>query len=170
MARKAIIAGAAGALLIVAGGAGAGFWMSRDGIAGRLDSDAGRADAAMVSDADNASTALVRQATPIYYSFDPPFVVNVKQSGAVIQVGMSVSTHYAATGDALKNDDPALRSVMLGVLGDVTEAMADDDTAKQQLQTRIMAAVNRQLSADGYAGNVDGAFFTSFLLVDNGDG
>lgn len=161
------MAGAAGALLIVAAGAGAGFWMSRDGIAGKLDADVKTADADAVGDADNASAALVRQATPIYYSFDPPFVVNVKQSGAMIQVGTSVSTHYAATGDALKNDDPALRSAILGVLGDVTEQMADDDAGKQQLQTRIAAAVNRQLAADGYAGNVDGAFFTSFLVVDN---
>ncbi|MEH3046178.1 flagellar basal body-associated FliL family protein [Sphingomonas adhaesiva] len=148
------------ALLIVAAGSAFGIWMQRDGLATHLDRDAGQAEA----DASAVPADLARQAQPLYYSFSPDITLNVKDSDAVIDAGVSLSTHYAATNDALKNDDPALRSAILMALADLPQDTASSDQGKALMLSRIVTAVNEQLQRDGYPGNVDGAYFTSFVV------
>ncbi|RYF12797.1 MAG: flagellar basal body-associated FliL family protein, partial [Oxalobacteraceae bacterium] len=114
-------------------------------------------------------TDLVRQAQPVYYEIDPPLTVNLKDTDAILQVGISLSTHFASVNDALKNDDPALRSAILFALADVQADTATNDASKEQLLTTIVSAVNRQLQHDGYNGSIDGAYFTSFI-IQNQDG
>lgn len=157
---KKLMAALVAALLLAAAGTAIGIWMQRDGLAGRIDSDAGRAAA----DAQAVPAGLVRQPQPLYYTFDPDIVLNVKDTEAVIDAGVSLSTHYAATNDALKNDDPALRSAILMALADMPQDTAMTDAGKAQMLARIVAAVNQQLRNDGYRGTVDGAYFTSFVV------
>jgi flagellar FliL protein len=157
---KKLIAALVAALLLAAAGTAIGIWMQRDGLAGRIDSDAGRAAA----DAQAVPADLVRQPQPLYYTFDPDIVLNVKDSDAVIDAGVSLSTHYAATNKALKNDDPALRSAILMALADMPQDTAMTDAGKAQMLARIVTAVNQQLRNDGYRGTVDGAYFTSFVV------
>lgn len=148
------------AVLVVATGAAIGIWMQRDGLAARIDRDAGQAEA----DASAVPADLVRQPQPLYYTFDPDIILNVKDSDAVIDAGVSLSTHYAATNGALKSDDPALRSAILMALGDLPQDTAMSDAGKAQMLARIVTAVNEQLQRDGYRGAVDGAYFTSFVV------
>lgn len=157
---KKLIAALVAALLLAAAGTAIGIWMQRDGLAGRIDSDAGRAAA----DAQAVPADLVRQPQPLYYTFDPDIVLNVKDTDAVIDAGVSLSTHYAATNQALKNDDPALRSAILMALADMPQDTAMTDAGKAQMLARIVTAVNQQLRSDGYRGTVDGAYFTSFVV------
>ncbi|MEH3040363.1 MAG: flagellar basal body-associated FliL family protein [Sphingomonas paucimobilis] len=171
MTRKTMVLLASCALLIFAGAAGAGVWMQEDGVVANIDRDARSmeldADHLAVN-ADAAKADLSRETTPTYYSFDPPLTLNVKNSEAVFQVGISLSTHSPETNDALKNDDPALRSAIIMALADVTGEIAEDDAGKRQMLSKIQAAVNQQLRKDGYNGAVDGAYFTSFI-VQGGD-
>ena len=160
MTRKMVVLAALGGLLLVGGGVAAGTWMYSDGITQEVDADAKVAAA----EVDEAPEKLVRQAAPIYYTFDPAFTVNLKGSDAVAQIGVSASTHFASTDDALKNDDPALRSTVLAILADATPDMADSDQGKQQMLARLTGAINHRLVQDGYGGNVDGVFFTDFVV------
>ncbi|MEH3103720.1 MAG: flagellar basal body-associated FliL family protein [Sphingomonas phyllosphaerae] len=160
MAKKTKVLAALVALLVVAAGTAIGVWMQRDGLAGKIDNDADH----VAADADAVPAELIRQPQPLYYTFDPEIVINVKDSDAVINAGVSLSTHYAATNGALKNDDPALRSAILMALADMPQDTVMTDAGKAEMLTRIVAAVNQQLQHDGYRGNVDGAYFTDFVV------
>lgn len=150
----------AAALLIATAGIALGVWMQRDGVAATLERDARRAGVeAPAAPADQA-----RQAQPLYYTFASDIVLNIKDTDAAIDAGVSLSTHDAATKDALKNDDPALRSAILMALADMPQDTAMSDAGKAQMLARIVTSVNRQLQNDGYSDTVDGAYFTSFVV------
>lgn len=152
-------------IVIVAGSAALGIWLTRDGIVARIDKDADSA----AKDADAVPADLTRQAQPIYYEIDPPLIVNLKDTDAILQVGISLGTHFASVSEALKNDDPALRSAILFALADVQADTATNDASKEQLLATIVEVVNRQLQHDGYNGSIDSAYFTSFI-IQNQDG
>lgn len=166
MTRKIKILAAVAVILLISGAVALGVWLSRDGLVARVDKDAG----AIASDAEAVPQDLVRQDQPIYYAFDPPISVNMKDTGGILQAGISVSTHYAAVNDALKNDDPALRSTILTALADADPTTAMTDEGKEQLLSRAKVAINQQLRTDGFKGAVEGAYFTSFIVQTAEDG
>ncbi|MBY9062067.1 flagellar basal body-associated FliL family protein [Sphingomonas yunnanensis] len=144
------------AVLVIGLGAAGGVVMSRDGVAAAVESDV-RADAPPT-------------VQPVqFYAFDPPLTVNVKDTGAVVQAGVSVSTRDPGVLDSLRRDDPALRSAMILAFGEASEAADMTDAGKQQLLRAITGAVNRQLAADGYHGHVDAAYFTDFIVQGGSD-
>lgn len=161
MARRGLIIGGIAAVLL-AGGSVGGYWMYQGGLASKLDAD--------VAKIDPPAAAPPRLDDPAYFSFDAPFTTNMKASAGILQVSVSASSHYAATIDNLKTDSPALRSAVLAALSDVSEDIENDDAGKQQLLTKIAAAINRQLASDGYPANVDAAYFTDFIIQDGDDG
>lgn len=163
--RSKLIAALAAVILLV-GSVALGIWLTRDGVVARIDRDADHA----AVDAEAVPADLVRQSQPIYYELDPPLIANLKNSDAVLQAGISLSTHFASVNDAMKNDDPALRSAILFALADVQADAATNDASKEQLLDTIVGVVNRQLQHDGYNGSVDGAYFTSFIIQDPSGG
>ncbi|WP_267396189.1 MULTISPECIES: flagellar basal body-associated FliL family protein [unclassified Sphingomonas] len=167
MTKKRLI-GALAAVVIVLASAALGIWMTRDGIVARADRDAD----AVASEAEAVPQDLVRQNEPIYYQFDPPIIVNLKTGGGILQAGISASTHYAAVNQSLKDDDPALRSVILTALSDADPDTATTDAGKAQLLASVKNAINQQLRRDGYKGMVEAAYFSSFIIqtdqVDDG--
>jgi flagellar FliL protein len=163
MKMSKIVGAALAAALVLACSAALGVWLTRDGLVAQVDRDA---DAA-VADADAVPDNLVRQNQPIYYTIDPPIVVNL-HNGGILQIGVSLSTHYASVNEALKNDDPALRSAILLSVSDVDADTAEIDGTKQQLLAGIVKAVNHQIAEDGYKGAVDAAYFTSFVIDADG--
>src|SRR4051794_27171292 len=98
-----------GGVLIVGLGAGTGVFLTRDGVAARVE-------------ADVRPVAVPGSRVTQFYAFDPPLIVNIKDTDAVLQAGVSVSTRNSAVIDALKRDDPALRSAMILAFGDASEA------------------------------------------------
>lgn len=165
MTRRGLLLGSAGAILLLAASIALGVGLNRDGIAARVDAEAHNA----VTYAEDVPDDMTRQAEPIYYSFDKPFVMNMRASSAMLQASVSVSSHYAQTIEDVKNDAPALRSAILLALSDLPEDTANSEAAKQQLEAAVAAAVNRQLKADGYRSSVDAAYFTDFLMQGNNE-
>ncbi|MGK6324157.1 flagellar basal body-associated protein FliL [Sphingomonas sp. DT-51] len=145
-----------GALLVVGFGAASGVFLSRDGVAARVEAEV------------RPNAPAVPQMTQ-FYAFDPPLLVNIKDTDAVLQAGVSVSTRDPAVMDALKRDDPALRSAMILAFGDASEAADMSDAGKQQLLTEITGAINRQLAADNLPAQVEAAYFTDFVVQGGSD-
>lgn len=165
MTRRGILLGSTGAVLLLAASVAVGVGLYRDGIAAKVDAEAHNA----VADAEDVPDEMTRQVEPIYYTFDKPFVTNMRASTAMLQASVSISSHYAQTIDDVKNDAPALRSAILLALSNLPEDTANDEATKRQLEATVAAAVNRQLKADGYGGNVDAAYFTDFLVQGNNE-
>jgi len=164
MTKKRLISALAAVVIVLASTA-LGIWMSRDGIIARADQDADK----VAFDAEAVPQDLVRQDEPMYYQFDPPITVNLKSGGGILQAGISASTHYAAVNQSLKDDDPALRSVILTALSDADPDAATTDAGKAQLLASLKNAINQQLRRDGYKDMVEAAYFSSFIIQANQD-
>lgn len=148
-----------GALLVIGLGGAGGVLLSRDGVT-----------MAAASDVSSDAVRAAPMVQPVqFYAFDPPLLVNIKDTDAVLQAGVSVSTRDLKVLDSLKRDDPALRSAMILAFGDASEAADMTDAGKRQLLGAITATVNRHLVTDGYAGQVDAAYFTDFVVQGGSD-
>jgi flagellar FliL protein len=100
-----------------------------------------------------------------YYPMDKDFTANLQGSSHFIQVGIAVSTHYDERVIAnLKADDIAVRSAILMALGDTSEEQVFTTQGKQQLQARLVNAINGTLKQKEGFGGVANVYFTSFVV------
>ncbi|GAA0658965.1 flagellar FliL protein [Sphingomonas insulae] len=100
-----------------------------------------------------------------YFTMDPQFTSNLQDSVHVIQVGIAVSTPYDDTViENLKTNDIAVRSAVLMTLGDTPEEQVFTSAGKQQLQGRLVKAINATLQQKEGFGGVSNVYFTNFVV------
>ena len=100
-----------------------------------------------------------------YYSMEKDFTSNLRESVHFVQVGVAVSTPYDQTViDHLKSNEIAVRSAILMTLGDTTEEQVFSSDGKQQLQRRLVAAINGTLKEKEGFGGISNVYFTNFVV------
>lgn len=100
-----------------------------------------------------------------YYALDKEFTSNLRESVHFVQVGIAVSTPYDQTViDHLKTNEIAVRSAVLMALGDTTEEQVFSSDGKQQLQRRLVQAINATLKQKEGFGGISNVYFTSFVV------
>ncbi len=125
--------------------------------------------------ADGAAPKVAGRATPKgaggdqyasnYYALDKEFTSNLRDSVHFVQVGVAVSTPYDDTViEHLKTNDIAVRSAVLMALGDTTEEQVFSSEGKQQLQKRLVDAINATLKQKEGFGGIGNVYFTSFVV------
>lgn len=103
----------------------------------------------------------------IYSKFDPPFVVNFQNKGAMrfLQISIEVMTRDPATAELIKQHDPKLRNDLLMLLGGQTFETLNSREGKEQLRTESLQAVAAVIAAEGgKAESVEQLYFTSFVM------
>ena len=157
-----IIVAAAGLLILIGGGAGAGLYAARTGMVGggahepdyapKLvpkaeqkrpgaagEGGEGKAEASNEPPSGKGGDAYASN----YYAMDKDFTSNLNNSAHFIQVGVAVSTPYDdRVIQNIKTNDIAVRSAVLMALGDTTEDQVFSSAGKKQLQARLVAAIN----------------------------
>ncbi|HEY0942788.1 MAG TPA: flagellar basal body-associated FliL family protein [Steroidobacter sp.] len=116
---------------------------------------------------EEAQLAPAAKRPAIYSKFDPPFVVNFQNKGAMrfLQVSIEVMTRDVATADLLKQHDPKLRNDLLMLLGGQTFETLSSREGKEQLRQEALKAVADVIAAEGgKAENVEQLYFTSFVM------
>ncbi len=100
-----------------------------------------------------------------YYTMDPQFTSNLQNSVHVVQIGIAVSTPYDDTViENLKTNDIAVRSAVLLTLGDTPEDQVFTSAGKEQLQRRLVKAINDTLQQKEGFGGVSNVYFTNFVV------
>jgi flagellar FliL protein len=104
---------------------------------------------------------------PIYYKFDPPFVVNFGGEGSAryFQVTVEAMSRNQAALDILKNNEPAVRNdlVLLYSSQDSTTLLSTD--GKEKLRAATLAAMRKVLDEEGADGKlIEQVYFTSFVI------
>ena len=100
-----------------------------------------------------------------YYSFDEPFTSNLKDSPALVQTSLAVSTRRDGRVLMwLKKHELALRSQILVELANTPEDDVYTVEGKERLQKRLAAAINRVLIETEGFGGVDAVYFRGFLV------
>ena len=143
-------------LAILAAGGGAAFWFLRP------------AEASAPAPAGEATAeAGPHKAAPLYYKFDPAFVVNFGSPGNVryLQIMIEAMSRDAKIMDELKVVEPAIRNdLMLLFSSQQYEDLLTQD-GKEKLRKATLDSVRKALAAEG--GNpeaLENVYFTSLVI------
>jgi len=140
------------AALLVLGAGGAAFWFLRP---------------AKVAGPKPAAEVPATRSAPIYYKFDPAFVVNFGSEGNVryLQITLEAMSRDAMVIDDIKNNEPAIRNdlVLLFSAQQYEALMAPE--GKEKLRQATLETVRKTIGAEGgKAAAVEGVYFTSFVI------
>jgi len=107
------------------------------------------------------------KAAPIYYKFDPAFVVNFGQEGNTryLQLTLEAMSRDPAVVEAIKNNEPAIRNDLVLLYSAQQYDTLMSASGKEQLRADTLAAIRKVVAAEGgKADAVEGVYFTSFVI------
>jgi len=143
-------------LAVVAAGGGAAFWFLRPTEA-NAPAPAGEA----------AADAATRKAAPLYYKFDPAFVVNFGSPGNVryLQIMIEAMSRDAKVMDELKIVEPAIRNDLMLLFSSQQYEDLLTQEGKEKLRKATLDSIRKALATEG--GNPDSlesVYFTSLVI------
>ena len=107
------------------------------------------------------------KAAPIYYKFDPAFVVNFGQEGSTryLQLTLEAMSRDAVVVEEIKNNEPAIRNDLVLLYSAQQYDKLVSAEGKEQLRADTLAAIRKVLADEGAkAEAVEGVYFTSFVI------
>lgn len=184
---KAILLGGMAALVLLAGGVGAGLYAAGAGLVGGAHKDAPKEDPntpklvlkegqkeAPASEAKPASRPVGgdTDASPdpskykaTYYTFDQPFTANLRDSDSFAQIGVAAATFYdAKVIDNIKNNEMPIRSAILMTIAQQDSFAISTPEGKLKLQKDLKDAMNSVLRQREGFGGIDNVYFTSMVV------
>jgi flagellar FliL protein len=147
---KLIIIIAIAALLLIGGGLAAFFLLS-----GGEESE---------EDADPQEQAEVEKGPAQYLDLTPPFVVNLPGRPSLLQIGVSIRVYSEPVAEFIRHNDPMIRHHLLNLLSTKDAKSLKTREAKEALQAEMLKALNKVIKDLEGPGEVDGIFFTSFVM------
>lgn len=142
--------------VVVLGGGGAGAWF-----AFKPKPEDPKAAAAKAAPAETPKTA------PIYYKFDPAFVVNFggETSARYLQVTVEAMSRDQMVLDDLKNDEPAVRNDLVLLFSSQDNNVLMTSEGKEKLRATTLDTIRKVLTANGAKGQeIEAVYFTSFVI------
>jgi flagellar FliL protein len=106
-------------------------------------------------------------AAPIYYKFDPAFVVNFGGEGSAryLQVTVEAMSRDTAVMESLKNFEPAVRNDLVMLYSGQENATLMTVDGKEKLRAATLAIIRKVLDSEGANGNgLEAVYFTSFVI------
>lgn len=163
-----------GALVLLGGGAAGGWYATSSGLIGGgdhgpkedknkpklVEREGGDEEAPAQTDADGDG-----HYETTYFEMKREFTANLTDPNRYIQVGLGVATNYdSRVIEAVEKNEPAIRSAVLGVLGEQTADHVATAAGKEDLQRRLRAAINKTLQDKVGFGGISQVYFTSFVI------
>jgi flagellar FliL protein len=101
----------------------------------------------------------------LYYQFAQVFIVNVSNSRKVMQLNLTLSTHYdQVVIDNVMKHELAVRSAILEHLSFVTEDETLEVGFRQRVGEELALVVNSELEQNEGFGGIERILFTEFLM------
>jgi flagellar FliL protein len=100
-----------------------------------------------------------------YLQIEKELMTNIKGSKKVMVVQLAVMTHYdTRVFDNIKKHESALRSAMIDVMRQSTEADISKPDYRKELAIKLKEVMNAMLEEYEDFGGVDEVLFTSFYI------
>jgi flagellar FliL protein len=121
-------------------------------------------------EAEDTGPALLETPNPsrldtLYHRFETPFTANVSQSRMVMQISVSLMTHYdQLVIDNVINNEDAVRAAINEALSETTEAEVMMPNFRQMLEERVRIRINAMLERLEDFGGIESVLFTEFLV------
>lgn len=101
----------------------------------------------------------------LYHQFVPAFTVNVSNSRKVMQLNLTLSTHYdEMVIDNVIKHELAVRSAILEYLSFVTEEETLEVGFRQKVGDELALVINAELERNEGFGGIERILFTEFLM------
>lgn len=101
----------------------------------------------------------------LYHQFGQVFTVNIMNSRKVMQLGLTLSTHYdQQVIDNVIKHELAVRSAILEHLSFITEEDTLADDFRQRVGEELVVVINAELEFVEGFGGIERALFTEFLV------
>ncbi|MHC1480540.1 flagellar basal body-associated FliL family protein [Frateuria aurantia] len=116
------------------------------------------------------TTVAVQAATPPsapnYLPLDPPFIVNFQEQDGLhlLQIGISLMSHDAATIEAAKNANTVIRNDLLLMLSNQDFQTLSGEQGKLDLQKHALDVVRKAVPAAAGHQGIEAVYFTSFVM------
>ena len=146
---------AIGAAVLLCGG-GAAFWFLRPAEA-----------SASAHEGEAPADAATHKATPVYYKFDPAFVVNFGSPGNVryLQIMIEAMSRDAKINDAIKLVEPAIRNDLMLLFSSQQYEDLLTQEGKEKLRQATLDVVRKAVGAEnGEPNAVERVYFTSLVI------
>ena len=100
-----------------------------------------------------------------YLQIDKEFMTNITGSKKVMVVQIAIMTHYdSRVFDNVKKHEFAIRSAVLDVMRQSTEADVAKPDFRTELAAKIKVVMNEMLMKYEDFGGIEDVFFTSFVM------
>ena len=124
------------------------------------------------SDAANAPTEKKAEkgkppAPPIYFKYDPAFVVNFGGEGSAryLQVMVEAMTRDPPVSEIIKNNEPAVRNDLVLLFSSQDNATLLSPEGKEKLRQAALEVIRKVVAAEGGDPKlVENVYFTSFVI------
>jgi len=160
-----------GALVLLGGGAAGGWYATSSGLIGGHGPKEDKNKPKLVERKDGGDAPAQTDADgdghyeTTYFEMKREFTANLTDPNRYIQVGLGVATNYdSRVIEAVEKNEPAIRSAVLGVLGEQTADHVATAAGKEDLQRRLRAAINKALQEKVGFGGISQVYFTSFVI------
>ena len=101
----------------------------------------------------------------LYHQFAQVFIVNVSNSRKVMQLNLTISTHYdQVVIENIMKHELAVRSAILDHLSFVTEEQTLEVGFRQKMGDELALVVNSELERNEGFGGIERILFTEFLM------
>jgi flagellar FliL protein len=109
-------------------------------------------------------TAEAERGPAQYLDFKPPFVVTLPGRPSLLQIGVSIRVYSEPMAEFIRHNDPMIRHHLLDLLSTKDANSLKTRQAKEALQKEMLDALNQVVKELQGPGEVDGVFFTSFVM------
>jgi len=150
-------------LLLLGGAIGATLYFT-----GALTGDHSTAadESADAKDKGKSSKKKSKKEAPIYFAFDPPFVVNFVENNQIryLQITMEVMTREEEVVENLKTHMPVIRNNLILVFSNQTYDTISTSEGKLKLRDEALAEIQQVLKNETGKTGVEAVYFTSFVM------
>lgn len=150
--KKLLILG--GVLVLIGGGAGAAFFFLGNGHGGEKGKGHDKAKAEQP------------KAPPVYYAFDPAFVVNFKDESEVrfLQVTVEVMARDPLVIESVKTHTPVIRNNLIMLLSNQTVESISTVEGKEKVRAETLKEIQKILKKQTGSPGVEDVYFTGFVM------
>jgi len=103
---------------------------------------------------------------PVYYTFDPPFVVNFRSSNGTrfLQVSVEAMTYDPAVVPLIEQNLPVIRNNLIFLLSGLNSEEVSSQEGKVKIRAETLAEIQKILKERTGKTGVEEVYFTSFVM------
>lgn len=145
-------------LVLAGGGAGAYFYFGQ--------TPEGDATASAAAGAKKGKSVNDAKAPPVYYAFDPAFVVNFQDNSAIrfLQVTIEVMSRDPLAIEAVKTHMPVIRNNLVLLLSSQTPENIMTREGKEKIRTDALKEMQKVMTEQTGSPSIEAVYFTGFVM------